>query len=126
MSKRYSRQANSITLMNVSTSGSSTYRGVNMNTHVTTIIEQPLPLAFETPTVDRMMATFYNQWTMTADLCIKRAEELEDTAKELRHRAQELYNARDLTESVKETVIYEIQSRNRANSLALVNPKKDD
>lgn len=79
-------------------------------------------LKVETPTVDRMMAKFSGQWETTAALCIERAGQLEDAATDLRQRAADLLDAVSLTRQMKETVIYEIEARNRAASLALVQP----
>lgn len=78
-----------------------------------------------TPTVDRMLSTFDKQWTRTADDCIKRAQELETAAIELRKRAEDLLSARNWLDDVKQTVLFEIESRNRSASLALVNPSTD-
>lgn len=76
----------------------------------------------DTPTVDRMLARFNKQWEETAAECIRRAEELEGAAMDLRERAQRLRDAQELTAEVRGAVVFEINARNRAASLALVNP----
>lgn len=76
----------------------------------------------DTPNVDRMLERFSHQWNATAMDCIRRAEELEGAAMDLRERAQRLLDAIELTAEVKGAVIFEINARNRAASLALVNP----
>lgn len=76
----------------------------------------------DTPTVDRMLARFNKMWEDTASECIRRAEELEGAALDLRERAEKLRSALELTEEVKGAVLFEINARNRAASLALVNP----
>lgn len=78
-----------------------------------------------TPTVDRMLDKFNRQWAATAAECIKRAEELEDAATDLRERANHLHSVITLTGEVKAAVLFEIASRNRAASLTLVNPQED-
>lgn len=83
-------------------------------------------LKHETPTVDRILKTFTDQWVKTADDCLRRAEELEDAASNLRERANILHSALDYANDVKATVDYEIDSRNRAASLALVNPSRSN
>lgn len=82
---------------------------------------QMVELTVETPTVDRMLATFNKQWEATAVECIIRAEALEGAALDLRERAQRLRDAVELTAEVKGAVLFEIDARNRAASLALVN-----
>lgn len=84
--------------------------------------EYPLVLQPETPTVDRMLDRFNKQWEETAMECVRRAEELEAAAVDLRDRAERLLSARELTAEVKGAVLFEINARNRAASLALVNP----
>lgn len=79
----------------------------------------------ETPTVDRMLQNFERMWNNTADDCIRRAEELEGAALDLRERAQRLRDAIELTAEVKGAVVFEINARNRAMSLALVNPNRE-
>lgn len=79
-----------------------------------------------TPTVDRMLNQFNKQWESTAADCIQRAEELEGAAMDLRERAARLRQAVELTAEVKGAVIFEINARNRAASLALVNPNRHD
>lgn len=79
----------------------------------------------ETPRVDRMMSIFDTRWRTTADLCLQRAIELETAAANLRERADKLMAARDLVDEVKGAVQFEIAARQRADSLALVNPKDD-
>lgn len=76
----------------------------------------------DTPTVDRMLARFNKQWEETAMECVRRAEELEGAALDLRERAARLLQAVELTAEVKGAVVFEINARNRAASLALVNP----
>lgn len=83
-------------------------------------------LRHDTPTVDRILRSFTDQWTKTADDCIRRAQELEDAAADLRKRANILQSALDYANDVKATVDYEIDSRNRVNSLALVNPRRSE
>lgn len=80
----------------------------------------------ETPTVDRLLGNFEKQWITTAEDCTKRAEELEAAAADLRQRAMNLHSALDYLQDVKSAVVFEIESRNRAMSLALVNPKDHD
>lgn len=80
----------------------------------------------ETPKVDRMLAAFASQWEVTAKSCIDRAKELEDAAAGLRARADALLNARVHLDDVKDTVIYEIDSRDAHARLMFVNPSKDD
>lgn len=82
---------------------------------------QMVELTVETPTVDRMLASFNKQWEATAAECIQRAEELEGAAMDLRERAERLRGAIELTAEVKGAVLFEINARNRAASLALVN-----
>lgn len=77
------------------------------------------------PKVEHTLSIFVKQWTNTAELCIKRAEELEKAADELRHRASNLQTACSYIEDVRGAVSFEIESRHRADSLALVNPPKD-
>ena len=84
-----------------------------------------LQQAEETPTVDRLLWRFEREWTNTADTCIKRAEELEQAALDLRKRADDLLSSRNFLNDVKQAVLFEIESRNRASSLALVNPTKE-
>ena len=79
----------------------------------------------ETPTVNRMLGSFERQWTKTANECNQRAAELEKAADELRRRANDLLDARSYLDDVQKSVLYEIESRNRAASLALVNPPKE-
>lgn len=74
-----------------------------------------------TPSVDRMLSTFERQWVETANACIQRAEELEKAAADLRLRAADLHSACNYLQDVKQAVLFEIESRNRATSLALVN-----
>lgn len=78
----------------------------------------------ETPYVDKMLARFNKQWEETATECIRRAEELEGAAMDLRERADRLRSACDLTAEVRGAVVFEINARNRAASLALVNPQE--
>lgn len=78
----------------------------------------------ETPAVDRMMAKFDHQWQTTADICIRRAIELEEEASRLRQQASYLLECCQLTQAVKDTVVYEINARNNAARLALVNPSE--
>jgi len=78
-----------------------------------------------TPTVDRQLSVFHRQWTATAEECEKRASDLETAAADLRKRAADLYAARNYLDDVKMSVLFEIESRNRALSLALVNPPKE-
>lgn len=85
---------------------------------------QMVELQAETPTVDRMLNSFNKQWEATAAACISRAQELEGAAMDLRERADRLRSAKELTAEVKGAVIFEINARNRAMSLALVNPKE--
>lgn len=80
-----------------------------------------------TPTVDRMLDSFRNQWLKTAEDCLTRAAELEDAAHDLRLRADKLLEAsQSLPDEVKGCVIFEIKARERAASLKLVNPPQDD
>lgn len=74
----------------------------------------------ETPTVDRMLDRFNKQWEETAMDCVRRAEELEAAAVDLRDRAEILLRAKELTNEVKGAVVFEINARNRAASLVLV------
>ncbi len=83
-----------------------------------------IPQTVETPTVDRIMDRFNNQWQKTAEACVQRAEELEAAAADLRKRAEKLLEARVLTDEVKGAVQFEIEARNRHQSLSLVNPFK--
>src|SRR6267154_3275992 len=71
-------------------------------------------LKVETPTVDRMLAKFVAQWTKTADECIERAGRLEEEAADLRGRADKLRGACILSDEVKGAVMFEIESRIRA------------
>lgn len=92
-----------------------------MTDTISSIEELPLrTLAVDTPKVDRMLAAFNNQWNATAADCLRRAEELETAATDLRDRAELLQRATHLTNEVKEVVLFEIQARERAFSLALV------
>lgn len=75
-----------------------------------------------TPTVDRMLNVYDKQWSATAEQCLQRAVELEKAADELRQRADKLFNSRTYLDDVKTTVLFEIESRDRSASLALVNP----
>lgn len=77
-------------------------------------------LQHETPTVDKMLDRFNKQWEETAMDCVRRAEELEAAAVDLRDRAERLLHARELTAEVKGAVVFEINARNRAASLVLV------
>jgi hypothetical protein len=79
-----------------------------------------------TPTVDRIMGRFSTMWRTTADLCRLRADELEKAAYDLRMRADKLDAAMELTAEVKGAVQFEIEARQRANSLALVNPSAEN
>lgn len=79
----------------------------------------------DTPTVDKMLGAFERQWTRTADDCVERAAELEAAAAELRNRADAILRSREYLTHMKTTVLYEIESRNRAASLALVKPHSD-
>lgn len=81
---------------------------------------QMVELTVETPTVDRMLERFNKQWEETAAECVFRAEELEGVAMDLRERAAKLRSAKELTVEVKGAVLFEINARNRATSLALV------
>lgn len=86
-------------------------------------IEKPMQLTAEPPpAVDRMLGIYERQWTATAHQCELRAAELEVAAAELRKRAEDLYNARNFLDDVKQSVLFEIESRERAARLALVNP----
>lgn len=76
------------------------------------------------PTVDRIMNRFDSQWRTTADACLQRAVELEEAAGDLRRRAEKLMAARELVDEVKGAVQFEIDARNRALSLVLVNPSE--
>lgn len=80
----------------------------------------------DTPTVDKMLARFNKQWEATAAACIFRAEELEGAAMDLRERATRLRQAQELTAEVRGAVQFEINARNRAASLALVNPRREE
>lgn len=79
-------------------------------------------VAPETPRVDRMIATFEKQWTDTAAHCLARAAELESAAAELRQRAVDLHAACNYLHDVKQTSLYEIESREKVQSLMFVNP----
>lgn len=94
-----------------------------MNTHVTMADSELQVLVPETPKVDRMLGAFRREWEKTADECIKRAVELEDAAADLRNRAGHLLNACGYLDDVKQATVYEIDSRERVNSLMFVNPK---
>lgn len=83
------------------------------------LIPQTIP---ETPKVDRMLGAFRREWEKTADECVKRAIELEEAAADLRNRAGHLLNACGYLDDVKQATVYEIDSRERVNSLMFVNP----
>lgn len=85
-----------------------------------------LTTSHETPKVDRWLGAFATQWEATAQACLIRAKELEDAAAGLRARADALLNARVHLDDVKDTVIYEIDSRDAHARLMFVNPTKDD
>lgn len=87
-----------------------------------TMIDTIVELQPETPKTDRVLRALTDQWNKTADECIKRAEELETAAFDLRERANRLRQALTLADEVKGAVLYEIQARTRAATLALVNP----
>lgn len=95
---------------------------VRYNTVLDDNLEPIVETQPDTPTVDRMLARFNKQWEETAMECVRRAEELEGAALDLRERAARLLQAVELTAEVKGAVVFEINARNRAASLALVNP----
>lgn len=80
----------------------------------------------ETPRVDKILLPFDNMWRTTADLCLQRALELEAAAADMRMRADKLIAARELVDEVKGAVQFEIIARQRAQSLALVNPTDEN
>lgn len=77
-----------------------------------------------TTRVERILRPFDNNWRTTADLCVLRAQELEAAAADLRDRAEKLMAARVLVDEVKGAVQFEIDARQRADSLLLVQPSK--
>lgn len=77
-----------------------------------------------TQRVDRMLGAFNRQWLETAEACVKRAVELENAAADLRLRAEKLLSSRVFLDDVKDTVVYEIESRDRTASLMFVNPSE--
>lgn len=77
------------------------------------------------PKVEATLSIFEQQWKNTAELCLFRAAEMEAAAAELRERAANLQGACTYIQDVRGAVSYEIESRTRADSLALVNPPSD-
>lgn len=75
--------------------------------------------------VEQLLAIFKKRNEDSAVVCIRRAEELEAEAKSLRNRAAILnQQAVQIPEDFGHAVSYEIDCRNRAAALALVNPPK--
>ena len=80
--------------------------------------EAPLPMS-----VRRMTDGLVREWTKTMDMCIQRATELEAAARDLRERAEKLRaGIETIPDEINGCVTFEINARNRANALALVNP----
>jgi hypothetical protein len=80
--------------------------------------EEPVSL----PRVDKMLNAFRTTWIKTMDDLLHRAMELEEMSADLRNRAEQINRALSLTDDVRATVLYEIESRKLHEKLALVNP----
>lgn len=85
---------------------------------------QPLVLTEHNPRVEAMLTACTNVWETTADACMLRAKELREEAIDLEERARVLREGRSLITSVRDTIDFEIESRNRAASLALIKPSE--
>lgn len=75
--------------------------------------------------VERTMTAYGHAWHSTSDALRLRAKELQEAAKELTDRADYLDLCHEHIDNIKASVSFEIESRERCQSLMFVIPPKD-